>query len=210
MQQHLYFDVLDDKRKQILPRLKSFKSNFYLAGGTALALQLGHRDSIDFDFFTPESFSTEDLFRLTIKTFKNHKVQKTQEEKDTLSVLIDKHTKLSFFCYPYPLNKELVDGDYFKLASVDDVGCMKLSAIVSRATTKDYVDLFFILQEIDLVELLNLTEKMFPELDVNLILKSLVYFEDIEDEPINYKHHKEVEFTKVKSFLIKQVKNLIN
>ncbi len=71
---------------------------------------------------------------------------------------------------------ELVEEPNLKLASVLDIGCMKLSAITSRGISKDYIDLYYILQDIDLSYLLDKSAEKFPDLDRNLILKSLVYF----------------------------------
>ena len=103
--------------------------------------------------------------------------------------------------------KKLIVEKYLSLASAEDIGCMKLSAIVSRATNKDYIDIYFILKKIiPLNELLKLAQKKFPEIDTNLILKSLVYFEDVDMEPIMFNPGKEVNFTKVKNFLTKEVK----
>ena len=84
--------------------------------------------------------------------------------------------------------------DILDKKSIKDIGCMKLSAIISRATNKDYIDLYYILQRVELLELLKWAEQKFPEIDTNLILKSLVYFEDVEVETINFKHNKEVDF----------------
>ncbi len=111
---------------------------------------------------------------------------KTQEAKNTLSCTAGGDIKLSFFGYPYPLIVPLHTEEGFQLANLLDIGAMKLSAITSRATIKDYVDLHYILQTISLSELLEACATKFPTLDQNLILKSLVYFEDIEEEPIMY------------------------
>lgn len=98
---------------------------------------------------------------------------------------------------------------YLELASVEDIGCMKLSAITSRAANKDYIDIYYILKEvICLEELLALTRKKFPQINTNLILKSLVYFKDVEIEPIMFKENKEVDFSEVKEFLIEKVKEV--
>lgn len=201
MARELFYDILDKERKDILPILENFKSRFYLAGGTALALQLGHRDSIDFDFFTDKPLDTNKLFLEVSKLFDGFKIQKTQEEKDTLSIFLNDKIKISFFTYPYNIVDQLIDSGYFRLASTKEIGCMKLSAITGRAEMKDYVDLYFILQTAGLAELLKLAEKKFPGLDKNLILKSMAYFEDIEPEPILYKHHHETDFEEIKSFL---------
>lgn len=201
----MFYNILDKKRVDILPSLKNFKGDFYLAGGTALALQIGHRSSIDFDFFSPRDINTKKLYKNIEKLFKGCHVLKTHEEKNTLYVFIN-GVKLSFISYKYKLNKNLLNEKFIKIASVEDIGCMKLSAITSRASNKDYIDLFFILKMISLPELLKLAQKSMPQLDMNLILKSLVYFDDIEKEPINFKNNNEVNFKEVKTFLINEAK----
>lgn len=210
MNKKLYWDILDQKRKDILPLLSAFKQDFYLAGGTALALQLGHRDSIDFDFFSPKSFSTEILFQKIQKIFVSHSIVKTQEEKDTLTVEIDSSIKISFFIYPYELIKPLIDEENFRIAAISDIGAMKLSAITSRSILKDYVDLYFILHQIELGELLNLTKEKFPSIDANPILKSLVYFDDIREEPILFKHNDDVSFKIVKKYLVALIRDYLS
>ena len=175
----MFYNILDKKRLAILPLLKNFKKDFYLAGGTGLALQLGHRDSIDFDFFSKNNINTQELFLKIKDVFKNHKILKTQEEKNTLTVFIDENIKLSFFTYNYKLIEKLINEPNLRIASILDIACMKLSAIVSRATNKDYIDLYFIIKKIPLKLILNKLNKKLPELDINLVLKSLVYFEDI-------------------------------
>jgi len=202
----LFFDILSPERKKILPHLRGFKDTFYLAGGTALALQLGHRDSVDFDFFTSKKFQTEELFKKNQTSFPQSAIQKMQEENGTLSVSINQNIRLSFFYYPYKMISNFIDADYFFLASLADIGCMKLNAITSRSLQKDYVDLYFILGEIPLARLLDFASQKLPELDTNLILKSLIYFADIQEEPIVYKNDQEVEFSKVKAFLIQETK----
>jgi hypothetical protein len=183
----LHLDILDEKRRSVLPKLKAVSEGFYLAGGTALALLIGHRDSIDFDFFTKDNFDTNELFEKTRQAFQGHEVLKTQEEKGTLSVIIDGAIRLSFFHYPYPLIADIVSSDFFPLASIQDIGCMKLSAITGRSALKDYVDIHFIFTYHSLAELLMLTKSKMPSLDPLLILKSLAYFDDIVDDPIIFK-----------------------
>lgn len=202
----MFYSILDDKRKSILPLFRYLKDDFYLAGGTALALQMGHRDSVDFDFFTETDFDTQDIFEKINEVFKNHKIQKIQDEKNTLTCILDDDIKISFFGYKYNLLNPLVEEEYIALASIEDIACMKLSAIVSRSVEKDYVDLYFILQQSNLSRLLELAKKKFPNLETNLILKSLVYFDDIKEEPILFKNDKDVSFGEVKTFLQNTVK----
>jgi len=204
----MFYDILDKERLNILPFLRSLKKDFYLAGGTALALQIGHRDSIDFDFFTNKPFDTKDLFSQLKDVFVDYNIKKIQEEKDTLSVLVNNKIKISFFSYKYPLLNKLIKEKDINLASIEDIACMKLSAITGRASNKDYIDLYFILQKMSLPILLQRVSEKFTDLDVNLIIKSLVYFDDIEDEKIIFKNNQTVNFNKVKNFLKEKVKSI--
>jgi hypothetical protein len=200
----MHWEILDEQRRAFIPSLSwAREEGFYLAGGTALALQLGHRDSIDFDFFKSGDFDTEKLFARLLEAI-GPSVVKVQEERDTLGVVINGRIKLSIMRYPYPLLKPLVGADALDLASIADIGCMKLSAITGRGTQKDYVDLYFILQRIPLKELLVLCSVKLPQLDRGLILKALAYFDDLEPEPIMYMTGQNIDFEVVKRFLRSQ------
>lgn len=204
----MFYNILDKKRLAILPLLKKYKKDFYLAGGTGLALYFGHRDSIDFDFFSPLDIDTAKLFADLKKVFSEHKILKVQEENNTLTVFIDKEIKLSFFTYKYPLLDKLKNEDNLKIASVLDIACMKLSTIVSRATNKDYIDLYFILHKIPLSKILLKMPKKFPDLDTNLVLKSLVYFSDIEFGSIKFKNKNKLVWSTLEKYIIQTVKKL--
>jgi len=206
----LHWNILDNKRRTILPLLENFSSDkFYLAGGTGLALQLGHRDSIDFDFFKEGDFDTILLVEKISTIFISHKLIITQQEKNTVSCLIDDSVQLSFFGYRHSLLQPLIRTKYFNIASIIDIGCMKLSAITSRYVEKDYIDLYFILQNLSLSELLENFMKKYPSLDKSLILKSLVYFDDVLKEPILFKEDHDISFETVKIFLQKIVKEYL-
>jgi len=204
----MFYNILDKKRLAILPFLKEFKKDFYLAGGTGLALQLGHRDSIDFDFFSPKDIDTKKLFSTIQDIFKSYEITKVQDDKNTLTVLIGKDIKLSFFTYKCKLIKKLIDEPNLKIASIQDIACMKFSAITSRATNKDYIDLYFILQQTKLKTLLECLQKKIPELDINLVLKSLVYFDDVVNERIKFKNNRNVDFKYVQKFLKKEANKI--
>ena len=178
------YEVLDEKRKEVLPVLKSFKTRFYLAGGTALALYLGHRKSIDFDFFTQEIFSEQKLIEELEGLFVTEGVSILQLEKGTVTVLVGGDVKVSFFYYPYILLDPCKEEVYLHVAAIRDIACMKLSAICSRATNKDYVDLYYLLKKCTLSELLDAVTLKFPALDHAVILKSLTYFDDIQQDPL--------------------------
>ncbi|MBL0128037.1 MAG: nucleotidyl transferase AbiEii/AbiGii toxin family protein [Flavobacteriales bacterium] len=205
----MFWTILDEQRRSILPALGVLRSEgFHLAGGTALALQIGHRDSVDFDFFTPDPFETGKLFDILSDTFTGMPLVKVQDERNTLSVVAGESIKLSCMRYPYPLLEPLIQTEYLQIADIADIGCMKLSAITGRGTMKDYVDLYFILFRIPIEELLASCALKLPQLDRALILKALVYFDDLEDEPILYSSKHETSFEEVKRFLRAQAKRV--
>lgn len=197
----MFYNILDKKRINLLPLFRNFKKEFYLAGGTALALQIGHRDSDDFDFFCKKDIDTQKLFVDIKNFFKDYKVVKVQDECNTLTVIVDNSIKLSFFSYKYELMQQLIDEPNLKIASIIDIACMKLIAITSRASNKDYIDIYYVLQQMDLAELLEVASKKFSDIDRNLILKSLVYFDDVKIESIMFKNNKKIDFEKVKDFI---------
>ena len=203
----MFYSILDTTRKALLPLLAAFqKEGFYLAGGTGLALQIGHRDSVDFDFFRGGSFDTNKLFEKARTIFAGHDLEKIQDADQTLSLLVDKTVRISFFSYPYKLIENSSRDDYFIFASIADIGCMKLSSITGRASNKDYVDIYFILHNIRLAELLEKIKVKFPELNNANILKGLVYFDDVTQEPLKFTEGYEVDFDTVKTYLEGEVK----
>ena len=157
-------------------------------------------------FFEKEDFDTVRLFEKIQNIFSGHAILKIQEEINSLTVLIDENIKLSFFSYKYELLEDLKKNDFFSFASVLDIACMKLTAILSRATNKDYIDLFYIFKEYKLNDVLEMFGRKYKNIDLNLVLKSLVFFDDIEYEPIIFKNNSDIGFDELKAFLVKLVK----
>ena len=203
----MFEKAIDSKTRQVLRKIRETQvlENFYLAGGTALSLILGHRKSIDLDFFS-SSFPKFEILVAKLKTL-NPKV--INQDKGTLDLYID-DVKVSFLEYKYPLVGDFLEFDQVKVASLEDVACMKLSAISSRGSKKDFIDLYFILQKFSLGELLALFEKKFKGVNYQMshILKSLVYFEEAEKQP-DPEFLVDVDWNEVKSFLEGKVKELI-
>lgn len=199
-------EVLDPERVALLPLLGTFKDEFYLAGGTALAMQLGHRKSIDFDFFTEKEIDSKELTDKIHEVFINQKVVINQEAKNTLGIEINNGIKVSFMTYGYPLLNPVINTDYLNLASIEDIACMKFGAIVSRSTLKDYSDLYFILHKIPLNNLLEICKSKLPSLNQNLILKSLTYFNDISEAEIVYTSGNEISIKEIENYLIQITK----
>ncbi len=204
----IHTNILDEQRKNILPLLKVVNQyGFYLAGGTSLALQIGHRDSEDFDFFKEGSFNTEELYKKLEESFKGHVLFVTKDEEDTLYIEIDNHIKLSFFRYNYKLVNPLIELEYFPLSSILDIACMKLAALRNRAVLKDYVDLYYILQEYDLATILKACSEKYPHMDSNVFLRGLTYTDDVEIQKIIFKNGYQITMKEIDKLLQSQVKN---
>jgi len=200
----MYKKTLSKNTKGALESLKGdFLKKFYLAGGTALALQFGHRRSIDLDFFSGEKFSPENL-KQELKKISKFKVQ--AEDEDTLEIILNQ-TKISFFYYPYKLLFSKIRFQNTKLADWRDIACMKINAISQRGSKKDFIDLYFILKKKSLMEILELFNKKYKNIDYNQlhILKSLSYFEQAEQEAESV-ILKTVSWQMVKKNILKKIK----
>jgi len=178
----MFEEALYPKTEQVLKKLESITlvQNFYLAGGTGLALQLGHRKSIDLDFFTSE-YPKPEIF---LQKFQHLNPKITQQNAGTIDLIIDT-VKVSFLEYNYPLLYEKLIYSTTQVASQLDIGCMKLTAISSRGAKKDFIDLFFILKNISLEELLNDFKRKYTNISYSEshLLKSLTYFADADKDP---------------------------
>ena len=153
-------------------------SSFNLAGGTSLSLQIGHRTSTDLDFFGKTDINFDFVKTEIIADFDFH-VQ--HDTKNILIGFID-GVKVDFVRYKYDLLNPPIVKDGIRLLSVEDIGCMKLSAIIGRGRKRDFFDLFFILKQIPFGDLLNLYQSKYYDGSLQLILKSIVYFDDAESD----------------------------
>ena len=187
----MFEGILDEKRISLLADLTSLEAvrPFYLAGGTALSLQLGLRVSVDFDFFSPRHFNADSLCAELQARFSNTRV--IVIEPDTCDLLID-DVQVSFFGYPYALVNDLVQGTdalrELRMASPEDIAAMKLSAIGSRGSRKDFYDLYQIYQRVpgfDGRRLLDVARAKFGrERDLGYMLMGLGYFESADSETL--------------------------
>ncbi|MCK4781766.1 nucleotidyl transferase AbiEii/AbiGii toxin family protein [Candidatus Parcubacteria bacterium] len=201
--------VINQKTENLLSKLTESKiiKDFYLAGGTALALQYGHRKSIDLDWFNQKDFDTaklkKDLAQLG-------KIIIDSEEKNTLNLTIN-NVKLSFLGYPYKLLFPFVKWRGIKLADPRDIACMKLDAVSSRGAKKDFIDLYFILKDCSLVELMRFFNKKYQKIEYNQlhILKSLVYFVEADSEPMPIMLQ-EIDWQEVKKYFQETIKQKFN
>ncbi len=178
----LNLDILPHEQRRLWPLLKEVPDQFILYGGTALALQLGHRESIDFDFFTFQDIDTYDLLK-TISFLKHCDVQ--QQTINTLTVLVgeEDRVQMSFFGVPklYALEPPLIVDNDLKIASINDIAGTKIATIQARAEIKDYIDIDIILQKTDITlnKMLMNGRKLYGRtFNPENALKALCYFED--------------------------------
>jgi len=166
--------------KAITPVVSSH--GFVLAGGTAAALQLGHRLSVDFDFFSEQSLQLARLLREVQNL--DLPIVVLQEEPDTLTLSIA-GVKVSFFYYPHTFSGAYSDLGGVHLAGLVDIASMKLIAIAQRGAKRDYVDLYFILQDIPFNKIADNLVERFGRERVNPIVigKALVFFADADADP---------------------------
>jgi len=179
----MFFNAVDKQLLLLIDQLAArveVADRFYLAGGTGLALQLGHRTSIDIDLFSQQAFNTERYASL-LTELGGRVIQ--SEEGSVHGVAAG--VKVSFLHYPYPVLKPFQDVHRLRVASVDDIAAMKVVAISQRGDKKDFFDLYEILKTVSPRDLKVLFLKKFGASRINCyhILKSFLYFDDAEQQP---------------------------
>jgi hypothetical protein len=179
-------------------------NDFFLVGGTALALHIGHRKSIDLDFFSLSSF---DLDKLSTHLIEKYKANIISKNTNSLTCWINK-VKVDFITHKYILieNLEIING--IRLASIRDIAAMKLNAIKNRGTKKDFVDIYFLNKNYSFDEMLGFCQKKYPNYIELLILKNLIYFDDADIFP-DCEMLIDVTWKEIKSDIIQKVKPLI-
>jgi len=207
----MFEKVLSKETKKSLALLGESKilEKAYLAGGTALCLQFGHRFSYDFDFFTQKEFDAKILVQRIKKLLPDFKLER--KAWGTILGYIGK-TRFSLFFYNYPLLLKPHEFLKIRIADVKDIAPMKLSAISDRGRKRDFIDLYFIIKIkkiLTLEEIFRLYDKKFKLLKQNKfhILKSLSYFEDANKEEMP-KMIEKVEWSEVKKFFKEETKKL--
>lgn len=198
--------ILDEKRKKLIKDLSFVKDEgFYLAGGTALALQIDHRFSYDFDFYNRKKFDSQDLLQELETNFDDIDLIQTSEQTIMTNV---RDIEVSFFHYPYQLVNSLVRSeDIPPLASIQDIAAMKVIAIIQRGTRRDFIDIYFLIKEMELKEIIETCQEKYPSFNPHVALKSLTYFEDAEqrERKIKLQKEKKLAWDQVKNYLQEQV-----
>ena len=164
------------KKLQQLPELRDTR----LVGGTALALQLGHRKSIDLDFFGTINCDTQEL----VDAIKSVATLTILKESPHIHIYLIDGIKVDIVNYKYPWLDEVVLKQGIRMASFKDIAAMKITAVVGRGTKKDFIDIAFLLGHFSLDEILSFYSLKYNDGSIFMAMKSLAYFDDAENEPM--------------------------
>lgn len=176
----LHYETVDRATLELLKQLQSIElfQHLRLVGGTALALQEGHRKSIDLDLFGNIDVDVLEINNVlsqigTITQIRNSK---------NIHIYIINGIKVDIVNYMYPWLNEVLETDGIRLAGYEDIAAMKLAAISGRGTKKDFVDIYYLLNLISLSEMIKLYQKKYADGSIFMVLKSLIYFNDAEPD----------------------------
>lgn len=202
----LFTETVEPSTLDLLKRLQSLCEfrEMRLVGGTALALQIGHRKSVDLDFFGNIPCNLDEL-SFIISNIADVKPLSSTRLMRFLSV---NGIKVDIVNYPYRWIDSPVSEDGIVLAGIKDIAAMKLSAITNRGTKKDFIDLYFLLQQYSLAEMFGFYETKYPDATIFSTIKSLTYFEDAEKDPMPLMISS-VNWEDVKQNIIKAVAGII-
>ncbi len=182
----MHKEILSEKQLELIPLVKRFIREYYLAGGTAIALHIGHRRSIDFDLFKYNMLKPKNIITEISSSPYPYKI--TRRVTEQMNVTIH-DVKFTFFQYPFQIDATCRFEEYLRLPELIDLAAMKAYALGRRSKWKDYVDLFFILKNYFSIEQISeratlIYDQLFSE---KLFRAQLSYFADIDhSEPIDY------------------------
>ncbi len=181
----MHDEILLEAQRKLLPLVKRFSPQFGLVGGTAIALHIGHRRSIDFDLFTLKDFDAEEIRRI-IRL--EHTIEHVFiENPNELTILVD-GVKMTFFKYPFPILFSVALEGVIQIPDLITLAAMKAYALGKRAKWKDYVDLYFIFKKFSLRAVVEETKRTYSgEFNEKLFREQLAYFKDIDySEKVDY------------------------
>ncbi|MDI6883049.1 MAG: nucleotidyl transferase AbiEii/AbiGii toxin family protein [Patescibacteria group bacterium] len=203
----MYQEVLKSKQKKVFEKLGYF-SDCYLVGGTALALQIGHRISEDFDFFRDKELDKKFISKL-YRVFKDRNLKISFRQSGQFNFTVDS-VKFNFVKYSYPLIFKLKKYKNVKLASAKEIALMKAFTLGMRITLKDYLDLYFVLKEgvMSLKEIIEGCDRKYKEeFNGRLFLEQLISTEEAEEARIEFLK-KPITREEMKDFFEKEIKKL--
>ena len=198
----MFKEILTKEQIELIPLIKKFSGDYYMVGGTSIALQIGHRRSIDFDLFTKKNLKRKQIKNI-IEESGYSTTDIIYEAAEQFHIIIN-GVKTTFFQFPYEVKSYIDFDNVIKMPSLLELAAMKAYALGGRAKWKDYVDLFFIIKyHIPINEIVIKAKELFNHFfNDKLFKEQLSYFEDID-------YSEEVEYTgkgfskeEIKSFLI--------
>jgi len=190
-----------------LQKDKTFEK-YFLVGGTALSLQLGHRLSYDIDLFTRENINKDEIFNYLNANY-NGLFQIHNNQNIILQISIN-NVKIDFVKYDFDLIEEIKIEDGVKFLGKKDISAMKLMAVANRGNqAKDFIDIYYLLKEIPLKEMFDYYKLKYKQNDINPIKRSLVYFDDVtESNWLSVKlTNDKLSIEKIKQKLINEMNN---
>ena len=159
---------------------KEILRSYFLVGGTALSLQLGHRVSKDIDLFTRDDINKDEILNFLNRDY-NGKFQIHNIQKMTLQISIN-DIKIDFVKYDYNLIEDINSEDGIRFLGMKDISAMKLMAIANRGDqAKDFIDIYYLLEKMELKDMFKYYKQKFNQSDINPIKRSLVYFDDVTE-----------------------------
>lgn len=202
----LHLETVEPSTLDIVKKIQGFKefADLRLFGGTGLALHFGHRISVDIDLFG--NINSDDL---TISKLID-KVGQTSiiNQSKNIKIFQINGVKTDLVNYHYPWLKDPIISDGLKLASIEDIAAMKLSAITGRGTKKDFIDLFFLLKKFTLKEMLSFYMQKHNDGSEFLVVRSLTYFVDA-DEDDDCDMFVDLNWEEIKTFITAEVQKHI-
>ena len=203
----MYPNILSIEQSKLLPLLKQFRREFYLVGGTAIALQIGHRESIDYDLFKKTPFNARKVLGKLHDNKCSYTI--TRNVREQLNLVLS-GVKFTFFEYPYPIETPIDFEGVIRMPDLLTLAAMKAYALGRRSKWKDYVDLYFLLQNyLCLDEIIQKAESIYQdEFSAKLFRSQLAYHDDIDyTEEVDYMPGYAVDSKEIKTFLIEKSLN---
>lgn len=197
----MHKEILNDNQQELLTLLKVFKREFYMVGGTAIALHLGHRMSIDFDMFKESTLNRNKIVK-KISEF-NYEPLITRNVPEQLNMLIN-DVKFTFFQYPYQIETPFNFENSIRIPDLLSLAAMMAYALGRRSKWKDYVDIYFIIQNgLTIEEISKKANQIFGQLFSEKMFRiQLSYFDDVDySEEVVYMNEN-IEDKEVKNYLI--------
>ena len=197
-------EILSPEQNELLPLLKLFRREFYLVGGTAIALQIGHRHSIDFDMFKSGPFVSKKILNKLDENRFRYKV--TYRAGEQLHFTI-KNVKFTFFEYPYLIETPIDFNKFFRMPDLLTLAAMKAFVLGRRSKWKDYADLYILIKDhFNVGDIIQKAEMIYgQEFSGKLFRSQLAYHKDINySEPVEYMNGFEVSEEAVKGFLVEK------